>query len=419
MGLIKTSLLSGIGVITKIFAMFVMNKILAIYVGPAGYAALGQFQNFVQVVMTAASGGLNSGVTKYTAEYKDDEKRQHIVWSTSSAIALIGTLVMTSFVAIFQKSLARLFFDDESLASIFIWFSSSLFLFVFNALFLAILNGRQEVKLYVIANISGSLLSLILVSILTVNYELYGAVVALATYQAAAFFVTLLLINGRPWFQFRYLFKGINIPQAKTFGKYSAMTIAAVICTPVSHIYVRGFLGDTLGWDVAGYWEAMWRLSSAYLMLFTTTLSVYYLPRFSELSDRLEIHKELVYGFKWIMPAVIFSASIIYVMRSFLVTTLFSDAFREMEVMFAWQMLGDVIKIGSWILSYLMLSKAMYKEFILAEIFFSLSFIAYSHFFVNLYGLEGMAIAHALNYFTYFIAITFVMKKYIFRDPRI
>ncbi|WPN48573.1 hypothetical protein [Pseudomonas sp. P8_241] len=92
MTLIKTSLLNGIAVVVKMLTLLGINKILAIYVGPTGYAAIGQFQNAVQMITTFASGAVNTGVVKYTAEYADDESAQHKVWQTAGAIALAGTL---------------------------------------------------------------------------------------------------------------------------------------------------------------------------------------------------------------------------------------------------------------------------------------------------------------------------------------
>ncbi len=71
-----------------------INKILAVYVGPAGYATLGQFQNAVQMISTLASGAINTGVTKYTAEYHEDDERQRAVWRTAGTIALSGSVFL-------------------------------------------------------------------------------------------------------------------------------------------------------------------------------------------------------------------------------------------------------------------------------------------------------------------------------------
>ena len=59
MTLIKTSLLNGIAVLVKLLTLLGLNKILAIYVGPAGYAVLGQFQNAVQMITTLTSSSIS------------------------------------------------------------------------------------------------------------------------------------------------------------------------------------------------------------------------------------------------------------------------------------------------------------------------------------------------------------------------
>ena len=114
MTLIKTSLLNGIAVVIKMLTLLGINKILAIYVGPAGYAALGQFQNAMTMITTFASGAINTGVTKYTAEYYDDEPKQRLVWRTAGTIALVGSVVTALLIAIFNQTLAAWFLKDAS-----------------------------------------------------------------------------------------------------------------------------------------------------------------------------------------------------------------------------------------------------------------------------------------------------------------
>lgn len=405
MTLIKTSLLNGIAVAIKMLTLLGLNKILAIYVGPAGYAAIGQFQNAVQMITTFASGALNTGVTKYTAEYYEDEARQHTVWRTAGTIALIGSLTTAVLVTAFNQSLASWFLKDGSLGSVFIWFAASLVLFVFNTLLLAILNGKKEIQRYVVANISGSLFALAVTSLMTIQWGLYGALVALAIYQSLTFFVTLLLTYKAPWFKFRYLLGRVDKSAVRNLSKYTAMALTTAACVPVSHILIRNHLGETLGWEAAGYWEAMWRLSAAYLMLVTTTLSVYYLPRLSELQENSDIKREIIQGYKVILPAAGICGVLIYLLRDVIVLILFTEDFRPMEALFALQMLGDTLKIGSWILAYLMLGKAMMKLYVSSEIIFSGLFYLLTVLFTKWFGLEGVALAHAINYFIYWIFI--------------
>ncbi|MFH4307586.1 O-antigen translocase, partial [Acinetobacter baumannii] len=87
----------------------------------------------------------------------------------------------------------------------------------------------------------------------------------------------------------------------------------------------------------AGYWEAMIRLSAAYLMLVTTTLGIYYLPRLSELSKLEEIKSEVYLGYKFIFPLAIAGGLIIYGLRDWIITLLFTKSFLPMRDLFLWQ----------------------------------------------------------------------------------
>ena len=407
MTLIKTSLLNGIAVAIKMLTLLGLNKILAVYVGPSGYATLGQFQNAVQMITTLASGAVNTGVTKYTAEYHEDEAKQHAVWRTAGTISLVGSISVAIAVISFNKPLANWLLNDPSLASVFNWFAATLVLFVFNTLLLAILNGKKEIERYVTANIAGSLFALAVTAVMAIQLGLYGALVALAIYQSLTFLVTLSLTFKANWFRLGYLLGKVDQRSAKNLGSFTAMALTSAACVPLSHILIRNYLGETLGWNVAGYWEAMWRLSAAYLMLVTTTLSLYYLPKFSELQDLKEIKTEILQGYKVILPVAALSGLVVYLLREPIIRILFTSEFAAMETLFGWQMVGDTLKIGSWILAYLMLGKAMVKLFIISELCFSALFYFATYYFTGLFGLKGVAVAHAANYFLYLIIISF------------
>lgn len=412
MTLIKTSLLNGIAVVIKMLTMLGLNKILAIYVGPAGYAAIGNFQNAVQMISTFASGAINTGVVKYTAEYYDDEEKQRQVWRTAGTIAVLGSVITGIGVAVFSKQIAQWFLQDESYNTVFIWFSVTLVFFIFNTLLLAILNGKKEIHRYIIANIAGSLFSLVVTSILAIQFGLLGALTALVIFPSFAFVVTLYLCYKADWFKFSYLFGRLDKQVFLNLSKYTAMALTSAACVPVSHILIRTHLADTLGMDAAGYWEAMWRLSGAYLMLVTTTLSLYYLPKLSELKDPKEIKAEILQGYKIILPVAAACGLVIYLLRDFIIGVLFTSDFIPMRELFAWQMIGDTLKIGSWILGYYFISKGRFKIFMFIEVYFSLQFYLLCVLLSEELGLVGTSVAHALNYILCFI---FVLVFY-FRD---
>jgi PST family polysaccharide transporter len=387
-----------------------LNKILAVYVGPAGYAALGQFQNAMQMISTLASGAINTGVTKYTAEYHEDEARQRAVWQTAGTIALSGSVLISVLVFAFRTELARWFLADESLAPVFGWFAATLVLFVFNTLLLAILNGKKDIRRYVVANIAGSVFALLVTSAMVMQWGLMGALVGFAVYQSLAFFVTLALCVKTSWFRLGHLYGRMDKAVAKNLAKYTVMALTTTATVPLSHILIRNHLGENLGWEAAGYWEAMWRLSGAYLMLVTTTLSVYYLPRLSELKSGADIRREIMAGYRLILPVSVVCALLVYLFRHFIIDTLFSAAFLPMETLFFWQLVGDVLKIASWLLGFVLTAKAMLGLYVLSEVAFAMLFYLLIFQMTAFMGLEATAIAHSVVYSLH-LAFMFIALK--------
>lgn len=412
MNLLKTSVLNGIAVLIKTATMFILNKILAVYVGPAGYAAIGQFQNFIQMITTFAGSAINTAVIKYTAEYHEDERKQRIVWKTAGSLVSFFSFAFTFLVLIFHRQLSLWIFKTDEFGSIFIYFAIFLIFFNLNALLLAILNGKKEIFKLVIANIAGSLFSLAVTGLLAIKFGLYGALLALCVYQSLNFVVTLYLSYKSKWFGFSYFFGKIDRDIAQKFSAFAAMALVSAICLPLSQMVIRNYLVIEYNAIYAGYWEAMIRLSTAYLMLVTTTLGVYYLPRLSELSNVKDIKQEIYLGYKFLFPLAVVGGLVVYILKDWIIELLFSAQFLPMRDLFLWQLIGDSLKIGSWILAYLMLSKAMTTLFISTEIIFAISSIFLTYLFTKFFGFEGVSIAHLVNYAMYWSIISyFVFQK--------
>lgn len=412
MNLLKTSILNGIAVLIKTITGFALNKILAIYVGPAGYATIGQLQNFIQMINGFTGGAISTAVIKYTAEYHDDPYKQKLVWKTAGTLVFIFSMITAVFILLFQKPLANYLFHSLEYQSILVWFAGFLIFFNFNALFLAILNGKKEIAKLVIANIVGSLFALVMTVFLAYQYHLYGALMALTIYQSLAFFVTLALCCRAKWFKVGYLFGRIDKAITVKFGHYALMALVSTICIPVSQMLVRTFLIDELGVSYAGFWEAMTRLSGAYLMLVTTTLGVYYLPRLSELERYVDIKKEVYRGYQFIFPLAIIGGVMMYVFKDLIIRLLFSESFLPMKELFLWQIMGDILKIGSWILAYIMLGKAMTKLFVITEIIFAVSFVLFVVLAVKILGFAGASFGYMANYALYWG----IMAIFVFKD---
>lgn len=412
MTLIKTSVLTAISTIIKVISGFIINKVIAMYVGPSGLAVVGQLQNFIGIITTFSNGAITSGIVKYTAEYQTIEQKQKI-FSSSIIISLFCSLIISIFLFGFSDYLSELILKDVQYSSVFIVFGATIFLFALNTVLMSILNGQKEIKKYILVNIASSIFSLFFTSFLIIHLNLMGALYALVVNQSVIFFVTLVFVVKSNWFKLEYFKQGLDKESLSKLSRYSLMAITSALTVPVSHLIIRNYIGENLGWDSAGYWQGVWYISTMYLMLVTTTLSVYYLPRLSEIQDNAELKKEIFNGYKIILPIVIVTSILIFLLKEYIIIIAFSDKFMPMMELFAWQLIGDVIKIVSWLLGYLLIAKAMTKVFIYTEILFSALFVVFSVIFVDIFGLVGITYAYSLNYFLYLVVMIFIFRNFM------
>lgn len=410
MNLLKTSVLNGVSVVIKTATLFILNKILAVYVGPAGYAIIGQFQNFIQIVTAIGGSAINNGIVKYTSEYNDQPDLQKRMWGTAGKLIILFSLFISLIIIVLSPYLSQIIFHTDQNWSVFVWLAAFLLFFNLNTYLLSILNGKKEITKLVLANICGTLISLLLSSILVVSYGLYGALVALSVFQSVAFIVTLMICRNSDWFNLRVFWGVLDKNITEKLSAFALMAFVSLIAGNIAQFVLRNFMLSHYDWEHAGYWDAMNRLSTGYLMLASTIISVYYLPKLSELKGYKEIQKEVSSGYLVIIPVAIISSILVYVFQDSIINILFTEEFKPMQQLFFWQLIGDVVKIASWIVTYMMLSQAMVKLFISIELFSLLNIIPLTFVCSDLFGFKGVAVAFFLNSLLYWIVCAYFSK---------
>jgi len=412
--LFKTSVLSAISNIIRMATAFLTSKIIAIYIGPSGLAFIGQFQNFINIANSFSNAGINAGIIKYTSEFHDDEDKKDKYISTSFFITIFSSITMAILIFLFNESLATYLLKDISYSYIFKLFSFSLVLFAFNNLFISILNGTGEIKKLVIINIISTIISAIFTAVLVYYYKINGALISFVSSQSIVLLITILFVFRSNWFKLAKFTKEYNKESANNLFKYSLMAILSAVMLNISQILIRNFIISSLSADDAGYWQGMIKFSDLYLNFIITTLSVYYLPKLSGIKDDKILRQEILKGYKLILPILFVINFVIYQLRHIIIGLVFTNSFMPMQELFLFQMIGDFLKITSWLLSFIMLAKAMTKAFIITEIVFNIVFVGLCVVFLKFFSLAGLSYAHACNYFFYCITMIFIFRKLLF-----
>lgn len=394
-------------------SVLVVNKAVAIYIGPSGLAVIGQFQSFCLIAQTVSQAAINNGVTKYTAEYGSHGKEIRHLFSTALRISVFTSLIVSVLVISLSEKISLIVLKSSSYQYIVILFGFSLIFFVLNSLIISILNGLKEIGLWVKINIYQSIIILIVTTILVRSYGLVGALISIFAVQSLVFFSLFFFLRNHNIINIAAFTEKFNITQARNLSSYTLMGITSAVAVPMTHSFIREYLGSNLGWEYTGYWQGMWSLSSMYLGVISTVIGVYYIPRLAELKTIKAIVHEIVLGYKVLVPLMIVGFSIAYSVRSYLILFLYSESFMPMKDLFFWQLIGDFFKVCSWLLAYVMISKSLTKSFITSEIIFSLLLCLLVVFFVNLFGIEGACIAYAVTYLLYlfFVCIILIVNK--------
>lgn len=411
--LLKVTASTGALTLAKMAMGFMISKVIALYTGPAGMALLGQIQGLVTVLSGLTNAPVSNGIIRYTSENSSKDLHMCSPWWRASLLWVGGIFAIILSISFFtSENVATYFFGDAHYS----WVLNLIVLLLpvtsLGTLFISIINGLQNYKRFVALNFISVLISSIVMIILIVNYNVKGAVIA-AAIQTALISIVILAINfNQQWVKIENFFGQVSKEAFQSIGKYVLMAMTSALVMPVSLLIVRNLLVQHTGWDGAGLWQAVWKISEVYLGVITMSLSTYYLPKLSQIKDVDNIVQEITNTAKIIIPVVFGIALAVYFLRDILITILFTNEFRSARDLFAIQLCGDVVKIISWLYSFPMLSRCAVRWYLGTEIFFGVVFVILLYVLIPLYGLSGANYAYLMSYILYGLLVIMNVKKF-------
>jgi PST family polysaccharide transporter len=254
-----------------------------------------------------------------------------------------------------------------------------------------LIQALTKIKIY------SSLLGVGITLVLVYFYGIVGALISLVISQVVIFFIALYFVKKENLLNASILKFSYDKQKARLLFGFSLMSIVSIVLTQARQMYLRDYVITNISTEAAGYWQAVWKISEMYLMIVTTSLSVYYLPKLSSTKSNNLL------------------TILIYLSRDLIINVLYTNEFNAIRDLFLFQLIGDFLKIAGWLISFLMVSKAMIKPFIITEIVFILTYLLFSVLLIPVYGLQGLTIAFAINYFLYLIFMIYYFRKILFQ----
>jgi O-antigen/teichoic acid export membrane protein len=409
---------SSVSYFIKIVSQFVVSKVLAITIGPSGLAILGQVTNLVSIVQSVGSAGISIGVTKYVAEYANDEAEQRKIINNAFKLVFWTSAVCLLFIITSFRFIGDSFFGSRDYDTVIIVSGLTVFLFSINNIVIAVINGLKLFRLYVVINTLNSLLNLILALIFVYFWGLSGALISVVLTPGLLFFVSYFFVYKKTWLSFDFFSIKFDREILKKLSKFSLMAINNAIVGAIGQIVLRNIIIKNTSIAEAGLWDSMNKISSSYLLLLTTSIQVYFLPTLASITVAALVWKELLRANKLIIPIITIILFIVFCFREHIILLLFTKDFLPIKEFFGYQLMGDIIKISSWIFAYIMYARAMTRQLIITDNVFTATYILLSYFLIQEFNLKGVYIAYIINNVVYLLFICVFVRNYLFNKTK-
>ncbi|WP_317132048.1 O-antigen translocase [Bizionia myxarmorum] len=401
--------------IVKIISGFLTSKAIALYVGAEGMALIGNLRNFLSSVQALSILGFYNGVVKYVAEFKENMRELSKIISTVFYLGFISTVLISFFCYFNAEAINNYVFSYyNDYAYVIKIMAIALPFYALNMFIFSILNGFSRYKTLIVINIIGQIFGLSITLLLIYKEHIEGALISVVIAESLLFFISLVGIANRRSLSSLIKVKNINLQTLKKLSSFSVMAIFSAFLLPLVAIAIRNYITDNVGLKEAGFWEAMNRISHYYLMFVSSLLTLYILPRFSEIDNKKEFRAEVFNFYKTIIPIFAVGLFLIYISRKIIVLVVFSEEFNPVSELFLWQLLGDFIKVLSIVIAYQFLAKKMFWHYIITEAFSVAILYATSIYFIDIYGVKGANIAHFVTYVLYYGLILLIFSSSLF-----
>lgn len=408
---LKITSLNAVVITIRLIVSVFIQRLLALTVGEAGIASIGQVRNVIGMLTSTATLGTFSGIVKYVAEFKEDQPELSKLFSTVTLFIIVGSLVSALILFFGAAFFSDYLFDSISYSYVFQLLAVIVPFIAINRVVNGVVSGLSEYKKYAKIELISYLIATAAVVIGLYGYNLKGVIIAIALAPVIQLIV-LGFVFGKTlkrYVPFHTL--KLNLNYKNQLLAFTLMSFISTFLLNYIELDIRTLVTDKINIDEAGYWTAVTFISKNYMVFATGLFTLYVLPKFASINDKAEFKNEVLNIYKTILPIFGLGMLIVYLLRNLIIEIVYPE-FTGMEPLFKWQLLGDFIRLCALVLAHQFLAKRLVKSFVITEIISLGLFFILSKLFIQHFGTEGIVIAHFVRYIIYFVIVVFVIKRY-------
>ena len=394
----KVFLGSGMVTVLNALRVFVVNKLLAVFLPPSTFACVGQFMNFMTMGQATSSLALQNGWVSLTAQNKDNLDRLRGVWRGGFRLTTFASIVTfaVALVLCFLLPLEKFFPDihPRLVQAAIIFALPGVFATNIITITASVMNGFGHYRRWALINMVSSLWQMLWVAFFLYTERL--SVLSIIATQSVVAGLFAAQIAARAGFSLKEIRKSALDIRAP-WVSYALMGIVPMVLTPVVLTFMRSTIGTELGWNAAGIWQGIWKISDFLTALFSAILGVIILPKVSMQMSKSDFWKMFRPIFLKSMALALVAVVILYFGRSIVVAVMLSSSYAGAADYLPIQLVGDFFRVGSWALGLVLIARRETKKFLVVEICSQMVLACSTYGFVKLYEFNGPMMAYALE----------------------
>lgn len=357
--ILRSSSVIGGASVLNILVGLLRTKVAALLLGPAGVGLIGLLQNMMATGASIAGLGVGNVGTRQIAEASAiggveavAATRRALFWLTLG-LSLLGALVFW----LLRGVLAGQVLGDPARTSDIAWLSLGLALSVASASQSALLNGMRRIgDLARISVFSGAISTAVAIAAVwwwgpsgILAFVLAGPA---ASFLLGHWYVAKLGKLQAPPASWSALARQWRV----MLGLGAAFMVSGLV-TNLGQLLARMLIQRDLGSVALGHFQAAWLISMTYLGFVLGAMGTDYYPRLTAAINEPEMVNRLVNQqteVALLLAGPAFLAML--ALAPWIIDLLYSRAFHDAAEILRWQVLGDVLKVVSWPLGFVMLA---------------------------------------------------------------
>ena len=408
----SSSIIGGASVI-GILVGLLRTKVAAVVLGPGGVGLIGLLQALMATAATVSALGFGTVGTRQIAEAvgEDDAAavtaaRRALFWGTLG-LASLGAFVFWCL----RDMLAVRVLGNAQHGTAVGWLAIGVGLTVASGSQGALLNGLRRIGDMARISVSSALLSTIIGVISLWLWGERGVIVFVLAGPLASFVLGHWYVSRLSKIEGPHTPLPLLIEQWKILAQLGAAFMLAGSIMALGQLAVRVLIQQELGVEALGQFQAAWMISMTHIGFVLGAMSADYYPRLTAVIKNPTAANRLVN--EQTEVALLLAGPVLIAMLGlapWVIYLLYSREFTAAADVLRWQVLGDILKVASWPLGFVLLAAGAGRTFMLTELLAIAVFVALTWLGMPLLGIEASGIAFVGMYLAY-LPLVFVLAR--------